>query len=85
MKPEEFAAEIESIKRITPMPGELIVVRVTDANISPLKFTGVAAMFNNLFPAGQKVIIVDSKLDLSTIFGKCLKCGHTINPEGIRK
>lgn len=83
VSPEEFAESVEEIQKLTPMPGEFIVVRVKDANASQTKFLGIAQMLRQVFPGDTKVIIVDSKLELSTFFGKCLKCGTEISPAGL--
>lgn len=81
MTTEEFAKCVEDINKLTPMPGDFIIVRLKHVNFTAEKFDKVKAQLAVAFGPDQRILIVDDKVELSTYFGRCLKCGTDINPE----
>jgi len=82
MDAEELAEALDEIKKLTPMPGDFIVIRLK-ASIGKSGQDALVQMLRGIFPKEQRILIVDHNLNLETHFGKCLHCGSDINPNGI--
>lgn len=82
MNAEELSEAIEEIKRLTPIPGDFIVIRLKH-HLGPAGNEALVQTIRSIFPREQRILIVDQNMNLETHFGKCLNCGNEINPNGV--
>lgn len=82
MNAEELAEQIDEIKRLTPMPGDFIVIRLKHS-VDKQTTQGLVRMLRDIFPVEQRILVVDRNMNIETHYGTCLHCGHQINPNGV--
>lgn len=77
---EELAGTIEEIKKLTPLPGDFIVIRLK-RHLNREASGALRQTLKEFFPKEQRVlIVVASDADISTQFGACSGCGAELVP-----
>jgi len=60
MSPEELADAINEVKRVAPIPGDFIVIRLAH-HLGPAASRDIAATLRSVFPLEQRILFFQCK------------------------